>query len=566
MSNHTYINIQTKGVLDVNQLEELNDNAMLKVKPELWREWDFEKNNELGLDILEMTKGINKKVWWVCSKCSSSYYASVCNRNIGRACPYCVGQKVNHTNSLTSKNPKLASEWHPTKNGTLIPNDVTYGTYKKVWWLGKCGHEWKAPIASRSYGSGCPYCNGKKVDDENSLASKNPKLASEWHPTKNGDLTPHNVTANSEKSIWWLGECGHEWEAVIYSRNRGNGCPYCDGKRVLKGYNDMWTTNPELAKQWHPTKNGNLTPNNITLNSNKKVWWQCEEYHEWKVSVNTRNQGNGCPYCSNQKVLKGFNDMWTTNPKQASLLLNKEDGFKYMQSSGAFVDWKCSCGEIIKHKRINSINRFGLSCPKCSDGITYPEKFMYMLLKELNINFNYQLTSSTFTWIGSKRYDFHIPKFNMIIETHGSQHYQQARGTYGKNKTLAEEQENDRQKMDIAMKNNISYYIVVDCRESNAEFIKNSILNSKLLELLDLNNVNWQDVALKAEQSLVFVASELWNKNKAMFEIINEMKLSRTAVASFLKKGNELGICNYTPSESRKRSQRKSRELQKMIQ
>ncbi len=127
----------------------------------------------------------------------------------------------------------LAKEWHPTKNGTLTPRDVTPNSGKKVWWL--CSknqnHEWDAIINSRISGSGCPYCAGQKVRIDNCLKTINPKLAKEWHPTKNGSLTPKDVTPNSQKKVWWVCSKGHKWEAVISSRNRGSGCPYCFKKR-----------------------------------------------------------------------------------------------------------------------------------------------------------------------------------------------------------------------------------------------------------------------------------------------------------------------------------------------
>ena len=125
-----------------------------------------------------------------------------------------------------------------------------------------------------------------------------PELAREWHPTKNGGLTADSVTLGSNKKVWWLGKCGHEWEAVIYKRVNGRGCPYCSGKRVLKGFNDLGTKNPELAKEWHPTKNGDLTPYDVTSGSSKKVWWLGKCGHEWEASIVNRSRlESGCPFC-----------------------------------------------------------------------------------------------------------------------------------------------------------------------------------------------------------------------------------------------------------------------------
>lgn len=109
--------------------------------------------------------------------------------------------------------------------------------------------------------------------------------------------------ANSHKKMWWKCNKGHEWQATIASRNKGSGCPYCAGKKVLKGYNDLQTVNPTLASEQNYGKNGNLVPDKLTANSSKKVWWKCEKGHEWEAQVYNRNNGRGCPYCAGRKKL-----------------------------------------------------------------------------------------------------------------------------------------------------------------------------------------------------------------------------------------------------------------------
>lgn len=99
------------------------------------------------------------------------------------------------------------------------------------------------------------------------------KILEEWHPTKNGELQPSVVSKGTDKKIWWICENGHEWEAKIYSRIHGKGCPYCGNKAVLEGVNDLATTHPEVAAQWHPTRNGTLRPSDVMGGSRNKVWW-----------------------------------------------------------------------------------------------------------------------------------------------------------------------------------------------------------------------------------------------------------------------------------------------------
>lgn len=110
-----------------------------------------------------------------------------------------------------------------------------------------------------------------------SFALTHPNLATQWHPTLNGDLIPEMVTPGSGKKVWWLGECGHEWDAIIAGRSgKRLGCPYCSGHRVLAGFNDLATINPEIVKFWHPTKNGDLTPEMVTVGSKNYAWWVCK--------------------------------------------------------------------------------------------------------------------------------------------------------------------------------------------------------------------------------------------------------------------------------------------------
>ena len=176
--------------------------------------------------------------------------------------------------------------------------DIVPNSNKKVWWKCNNGHEWQANINDRNRGKGCPFCASKNVSQGyNDLATINPALANEWNYEKNDDLKPIDVLPNSHKQVWWKCNNGHEWQAIIKSRNSGNGCPYCSNKKVLKGYNDLQTINPTLAYEWNYEMNLGLTPMDIVPNSNKKVWWKCNNGHEWQARVADRNNGQGCPEC-----------------------------------------------------------------------------------------------------------------------------------------------------------------------------------------------------------------------------------------------------------------------------
>ena len=185
---------------------------------------------------------------------------------------------------LSDTHPQLAAEWHPTKNGGVTPDEFGVGSTAKVWW--KCSkgpdHEWRATVANRTKRrnpTGCPFCRGLKVSVTNSLASLFPTVAAEWHPTRNGTLTPDKVVAGSMKQFWWRCPNGpdHEWQASSANRTKKDsprGCPFCAGKKVSVT-NTLAALFPAVAAEWHPTKNGALTPNQVVAGSNKHFWWKC---------------------------------------------------------------------------------------------------------------------------------------------------------------------------------------------------------------------------------------------------------------------------------------------------
>ena len=224
--------------------------------------------------------------------------------------------------TLQDNYPNLAKEWHPTKNGDLTPDKISYGSHKKVWWLCDkkceygCLHEYEQAIKNRTLqNQGCSYCSKKLLCYHNSLEFKYPEISKQWHPTKNGELTPDRVSRGSEKKVWWLCDkkceygCIHEYEQRILNKTLQNqGCSYCSNI-LLCYHNSLEFKYPEISKQWHPTKNNNLTPDKVSYGSHKKVWWLCNkkcEYgclHEWQATVKNRTlQKAGCPYCTKHGV------------------------------------------------------------------------------------------------------------------------------------------------------------------------------------------------------------------------------------------------------------------------
>ena len=285
-------------------------NDLVSLYPEIAVEWNYNRNGDTDIKTIFAHSG--KKYWWF-GKCGHEWEMSVDNRTyLHQGCPFCSGHRIlPGFNDLLTLKPDLSKEWHPVLNGTLLPQNVGIGSERQVWWKGLCGHEWKATVYSRVSGSGCPYCSGRRLlVGFNDLATKYPALAEEWHPTKNGNLGPTDIMSAVATKVWWRGKCGHEWQAKINNRTSdGNGCPFCNGRRVLTGYNDLLTLDPELASEWHPSKNGKLKPDMVMPAVNTMVWWKGKCGHEWRATILNRHNGRGCPICS--KIYK------TSFPEQA---------------------------------------------------------------------------------------------------------------------------------------------------------------------------------------------------------------------------------------------------------
>jgi hypothetical protein len=261
------------------------------------KEWHKVRNGDLNSG--QFSSGSAKKVWWQCDK-GHEWQAQIRSRNMGVGCQVCKGRLPSPERNLEVLYPNIAREWIKTKNKPLTPRDVTPGSARKVWWKCKKGHEWEARVGSRTINrSGCPECSGRKSGKDNNLKIMFPVIAKEWHPTKNINLNPDDVAPGSTKKVWWKCPKGHEWETSIRFRiQRGTGCPICSGRKAGTD-NNLLVIFPEIAKEWHPIKNADLTPKDVTRGSGKKVWWKCFKGHEWETSIRFRTQREkGCPYCS----------------------------------------------------------------------------------------------------------------------------------------------------------------------------------------------------------------------------------------------------------------------------
>jgi very-short-patch-repair endonuclease len=552
------------------------------------QEWHTSKN--AGIDPATLARSSKKIYWWQCLK-GHEFQASTDNRSRGKGCPFCANRRIDETNNLAFVHPGLASEWHPTRNGNVTPDQVGAGSAKRYWWV--CGqmHEWEAPVSVRATGKGCRICandkmrkevapkqirtinnrlidvrpdvaeqwiaeknpdtdlslvqtySGKKywwrcqrghewlstvsnrtrqnsgcplcgnqsskieirlvvelrevfgrsnvewrskiqghecdiylpsyqvgieydgsywhknkltkdevknkvlaehgvrlirlrdrslptigdsiviedtggndsqilrmlfrrlveldlnpqdkirVDqyleskdfvandeymrivaslpgppEEDSLLILSPKIASEWHYSRNAPLRPEMMNLSSGQKVWWICEKGHEWKAVIASRtSRNSGCPTCSG-RIAIPETSLQAHSPELAQQWHPTLNGDLKPNQLRPNSNVTVWWQCANGHSWQASVNNRfGRGSGCQICSG-KVASEFHNLEVKNPALAQQWHpTKNESLTprtFAPRSGKRAWWLCEKGHEWEATIANRSG--GRGCPVCA--------------------------------------------------------------------------------------------------------------------------------------------------------------------------------------------------------
>lgn len=270
--------------------------TLADVFPDIAMSWDNDRNGDLTpRDVAPYSK---KQVWWKCKKCGESWQAKVASRTAGQTgCAYCAGKRVSASNSLVALYPDIAKQWDVEKNGALTPDQVLTKSSRRAWWICPEGHSYLAHISGRTRGRGCPICSGNVVIPATSLAAKFPDFVAQWHPNKNLPLTPTSIAPYSGSKVWWKCPSGHEWQATVANRtSAGSGCPYCGGQRVSPT-NSLSAVNPQLAAEWHPTKNQGKLPGEYTALSGHKVWWRCPRGHEWAATINHRKNGSGCPFC-----------------------------------------------------------------------------------------------------------------------------------------------------------------------------------------------------------------------------------------------------------------------------
>lgn len=350
--------------------------------------------------------------------------------------------------------------------------------------------------------------------------------------------------------------CGYEWcttpHTLLYKKS---GCPKCGYRK--NGEKRRFTTEEYIEKVKAVTNNIEVIGEYI--NSATPITHKCKicghgENNEWLTTPLHVLDGHGCPVCSGNIIgssPKYINSIWTSEYKDYfSQYLTEEQMKSNMPNTHAKIDAVCPLCK--RHKMIspNSLLKEGLGCI-CSDCISYPNKFMFAFLEQIKIDF---YSEKSFSWSNGKIYDFYIPSINCIVERHGGQHYT---GWNHDDDSLKTQQLNDEYKKQLAIKNGINNYIVIDCRKSNAQFITTNIVKSKLLDMFNSNitNINIDKCNEFAIDNAIKLVCNMWNDGASIKNIKEKFKIAGPTIRRYLIAGSEVGWCNnYTVEESRKRS------------
>jgi len=343
-------------------------NDLASQNPELAASFSMTRNQADPQSVMATS---SKKFWWQC-EFGHEWVTSVYKRSTGQGCPVCTNRVVlRGFNDMASRYPIAKSTWHPTKNLPKSPEDVPFGSGSTFWWRCSRGHEWKASFRATRVGEGCSVCSGKKIlPGHNDFRSMHPERAEMWDASKNKGQSPSKIATNSTTSFWWTCPKGHSFHAPpsILVATRSSGCPYCSGKKVLKGFNDLKATDPELASQWNAELNVDNDVYRVTRGSDKLAAWNCERGHSWWATISSRAlQGVGCPTCSGNKLESGFNDLATRYPNLVSewefdFNVNLEPS-SVMPGSHTKAWWICSHGHRWQASIANRSK--GRGCPVC---------------------------------------------------------------------------------------------------------------------------------------------------------------------------------------------------------
>lgn len=331
------------------------------------------------------------------------------------------------------------------------------------------------------------------------------------------------------------------------------------GTRRFSVYNKYTIYNIELWLTKN-TKGIKMEEGQTFYKITKNMSFICERHGTFDTPFRALMLSKNCPYCTGRRVC-ATNNVAYIRSDLIKFFKNKDDAYSNTVGTHNECNFICDKCGFEKVMKVYTLVTYGFSCPYCSDGIPLGEKFIRNLLFELDISFTPQYSPD---WAKNKRYDFYIPSLNMIIETHGEQHYRYT----GRGRSLNEEQENDILKENLAKTNGIENYIIIDTRDMSCEiFIYN--IKSSISKYIHLDNIDLKNIFEKSQKSIVFIVGELWNNNElySAKEIAKLLNIDRSTVIEYLKKCNYIGFCTYNNKEivRRKTIKRRNKNYKPVI-
>ena len=346
--------------------------------------------------------------------------------------------------------------------------------------------------------------------------------------------------SNDDKVTYKCKVCGYTNTVLPVSITRGHKCYEC-GKRSVS------MTQKVCEDRLLALTNGTIQLVGGFVNGTSNARFHCNAcdgvFETQPCTILKCKNGKGCPYCYGKKVLVGFNDVRSCAPHVAALLLDPEDGIRYSKSSGQKTRFKCPiCGKIYTHT-ISHVYNNGLSCSCMTPSMSYGERFVRSLLDKCEVEYIYDRATE---WSENRRYDFIVAN-HIICEVMGGQHYESSSGfknSFGR--SVADEQRNDEYKKQMAIRHGFDY-IAIDCRNSYYTYVRNNVVSSGLLELLhiDSSQIDWRTIGNMASARIEPTVFQMWNDGYSVGQIGKACEISTTSVYRYLRRGTELGLCQY---------------------
>lgn len=385
------------------------------VHPELRKEWNDSRS------YTEFLPNSTYEASWKCKE-GHLFTSKICRRTVrGDSCPYCSGKRVmKGFNNLFFTHPGLEEIWDSDRN-TVDPDNVSYGSHKKVWWRCDKGHSWLNKIQNVAIsGARCHYCSGHKVlRGFNDITTTNPELLQFWDTEKNKEYSPYEVSKGSAKKVWWICKEGHSFKRPIH-KMLVNECPYCTNfpKTIATGINDLKTKNPEVLRLWDYEKN-TLDPTTIAPHSEEIAFWKCDFGHSWEKDIKKITTGERCPYCAGKRVLIGFNDLESKCPKSVENWSknNELPPNRYVEGSEKIVEYFCpDTAKFFDTPviRISASYPF-CCCPNCTRARSKGEREVAKYIADLG----YEIEVNNRDILHPQELDIVIKSLNIAIEYNG---------------------------------------------------------------------------------------------------------------------------------------------------